>query len=97
MTALLNLFKPIRLPWPDFSRPSVLNLRFRRARPRRRHGIIDGGRPYLPVQLCHMPSSKSARLADFNRPLAVTITSVDVTKLRAASGGKLPPASTRAE
>src|SRR5262249_18164071 len=50
-----------------------------------------------PVQLCHMPSSKTARLAAFSKPLSVIITSVEVTWLRAASGGKLPPASTCAE
>ncbi len=50
-----------------------------------------------PVQLCHMPSSKTARLAAFSKPLAATMTSVEVTWLRAASGGKLPLASTCAE
>src|SRR5215467_2810728 len=50
-----------------------------------------------PVQLCHMPSSKTARLAAFSKPLAVIITSVEVTGLRAASGGKFPLASTCAE
>jgi hypothetical protein len=36
-------------------------------------------------------------LADFSSPLAVTMTSVEVTRLRLASGGKLAPASIRAE
>jgi hypothetical protein len=31
---------------------------------------------YRPVQLCHMPSSNTARSAAFNNPLAVTMTSV---------------------
>ena len=44
-----------------------------------RRGATAGQRP---VQLCHMPSSNTARLADFNRPLAVTMTSVEVTRLR---------------
>ena len=47
-----------------------------------------------PVQLCHMPSSNTARFAALSRPLAVTITSVAVAPPRIGSGSVSPPAST---
>jgi hypothetical protein len=66
------------------------------------HGVLSKSRvsrtgDQRPVQLCHIPSSKTARLAAFSNPLAVTMTSVEVTRLRLASGAKLPPASIWAE
>ena len=50
---------------------------------------------YRPVQLCHMPSSKTARSAAFNNPLAVTITSVAEIEFFAI-GVNCSPASMRA-
>jgi hypothetical protein len=51
---------------------------------------------YRPVQLCHMPSSNTARFAARKSPLAASITSVGVTVVRADSGNSCSPASTRA-
>src|SRR5215469_13194185 len=48
-----------------------------------------------PVQLCHMPSSNTARLAARKRPLAVIMTSVGVTLVRCASAAIMWPDSIR--
>src|SRR5580698_7293023 len=50
---------------------------------------------YRPVQLCHMPSSNTARSAAFNNPLAVTMTSVAEIEFFDI-GAILSPASMRA-
>jgi hypothetical protein len=42
--------------------------------------------PYRPVQLCHIPSSNTARLAARNIPLAVTMTPVGLTICPSAMG-----------
>ena len=48
-----------------------------------------------PVQLCHMPSSNTARLTARNSPLAVIMTSVGVTPVRVRERQQLAaPAST---
>jgi len=47
-----------------------------------------------PVQLCHIPSSNTARLAARNSPLAVTMTPVGLTICPSAIGVYLAPFST---
>src|SRR5262249_13296569 len=58
---------------------------------------FHAGEPALesqrPVQLCHMPSSNTARFAALSRPLAVIMTSVAVAPPRCASGRSCSPAS----
>ena len=49
---------------------------------------------YRPVQLCHIPSSNTARLAARNSPLAVTMTPVGLTTWPSAIGVYLKPFST---
>src|SRR4029077_11515117 len=50
-----------------------------------------------PVQLCHIPTSNTARLAARNIPLAVTMTPVGLTICPSAMGVYFDPLSTCAE
>ena len=50
---------------------------------------------HRPVQLCHMPSSKTARSAARRRPLAVTMMPVGLTTCPSSTGVSREPASIR--
>src|SRR5262249_16884921 len=54
-------------------------------------------RAQRPVQLCHIPSSNTARLAARNKPLAVNMTPVGLTTCPSGIGVNFAPFSTCAE
>jgi hypothetical protein len=59
------------------------------------HRLLDpDGSAQRPVQLCHIPSSNTARFAARNIPLAVTMTPVGLTICPSAMGVYLAPFST---
>src|SRR5262249_14080150 len=59
--------------------------------------LVGAERVQRPVQLCHIPSSNTARLAARNRPLAVNMTPVGLTTCPSGIGVNFAPFSTCAE
>ena len=64
----------------DGDASAAISNQFHGVSPRDSNLILGGARAQRPVQLCHMPSSKTARLAAFRSALVVVMISVGLTR-----------------